>query len=200
MALEPEERHYSVHPSSIMMVLILSGITTLFGALVMAYLYTRADKGMLSVPVPSLFVFNTAVLAGAGICIHQFNRFYQLRLERQAIRWGFYTLFATLLFLMLQGIAWYQLLNIELKPSSSGGYGYLYAISILHFAHVAAGIPFLLRVLWPIHTAYQQGYASILFIDDHVRRKLRHTMWYWHFIDLVWISMVLLFLINRLVG
>jgi cytochrome c oxidase subunit 3 len=194
MPSETGERQYAIHPSSVMMVLILSGITTLFGALVIAYVYSRAGLGMHGISIPLLFFINTIVLIGAGYCIEQCRRYFRNRIERKTIRWGYATILLTLLFLCMQGFAWYSLLTNQIKPGSSGGHGYLYAISILHFLHVGAGIPFLLRLLIPMHLAYLQGNASLLFIDDHIKRKLRHTVWYWHFIDAVWISLMIVFL------
>jgi len=193
------EKHYTIHPSSVMMVLILSGITTLFGALSLAYIYSRADMGMFSISVPWLFIINTFILAATGICIQLCYKNFKLRNEKLTLRWGFLTIGTTMLFLIMQGTAWNHLLTTQITPGSSGGYGYLYAISILHFLHVAAGIPFLLRILLPIASSYRQGNASLLFIDDHVKRKLRHTTWYWHFIDVVWIYLMVFFLISSLI-
>jgi len=181
-----------------MMVLILCGITTLFGALSLAYVYARADMGMFSIHIPWLFLINTVILLAAGVCIEKFRKFYRLRLEAQTIRWGYLTLATTLLFLIMQGFAWYTLLTKQITPGYSGGYGFLYAISILHFLHVIGGIPFLLRVLIPLASAQRQGSASLLFIDDHIKRKIRHVSWYWHFIDGVWIFLMLIFLLSSL--
>ena len=178
MHTETGERRYSVHPSSMMMVLILCGITTLFGALSLAYVYSRVS---------------------AGVCIEQFRKYYRLRHEYQTIRWGYLTLATTLLFLIMQGFAWYTLLTKQITPGYSGGYGFLYAISILHFLHVIGGIPFLLRVLIPLASAQREGSVALLFIDDHIRRKLRHVTWYWHFIDGVWIFLMLIFLFSSVI-
>jgi cytochrome c oxidase subunit 3 len=193
------EKQYAIHPSAVMMVLILSGVTTLFGALSIAYIYSRADMGMFSISVPWLFIINTFILAFTGVCIQYCYKHFKLRNELLTIRWGFLTVGTTLLFLIMQGIAWNHLLTTQITPGSSGGYGYLYAISILHFLHVAAGIPFLLRILIPMTTSYRQGNASLLFIDDHIKRKLRHTTWYWHFIDVVWIYLMVFFLVSSMI-
>lgn len=197
--METGERKFAIHPSSIMMVLILGGITTLFGALTFAYIYTRADRGMSGIELPWLFVVNTFVLASAGYCMHRFRQSFQIRHEKQTLRWGMYSLFTTLLFLGLQGLAWHKLFSHQIQPGTSGGYGYLYAISILHFLHVAAGIPFLVRLLIPLYSSIQDGSSPLWFIDDHMQRKLRHTTWYWHFIDGVWIYLVIFFLINSMI-
>jgi cytochrome c oxidase subunit 3 len=82
-------------------------------------------------------------------------------------------------------------------PGSSGAHGFLYAISILHFLHVLAGIPFLSRIIFPLSMATQQGNSALIFIDDDQKRMLRHTAWYWHFIDVVWIYGLRLLLFSK---
>lgn len=193
-----QQRSFSVHPSSILLVLILLGVTALFGALSFAYLYTRVDKGMESIRVPLLFVFNTLVLAFSSFGIHQCRRYFTLRQETQCLRWGVITMVATILFLVLQGIAWSQLLTNQQLPGTSGGHGYLYAISILHFLHVFAGLPFLFRILVPLVVSIREGNAPLFFIDEDQQRRLKHTAWYWHFIDLVWVYVMLFLLLNSL--
>jgi cytochrome c oxidase subunit 3 len=200
MRTQTGERYFAIHPSAVMMVLILGGITTLFGALVLSYIYTRADKGMLPVGIPWLFLINSVILMSTGFAIEQCRRYFHDRVEQQTIRWGFITLGLTVVFLVMQGIAWFKLLSTDIQPGTSGGYGYLYAISILHFLHVLAGIPFLLRIIIPLTVAHRQGNAALLFIDDHIKRKLRHTSWYWHFIDVVWICLMVVFLVSKTVG
>ena len=157
------ERSYFIHPSSIIMALILIGISVLFGALSFAFLYTRVDKGMISIRIPWLFVFNTFILASSSIFIQLCRKYYEQKNEKLILRYGVLTIVATLLFLLLQAIAWSQLLNQQILPGSSGGYGFLYAISILHFLHVLAGIPFLLRILLPLYASSKEGNAALYF-------------------------------------
>jgi len=193
------QRAYSVHPSSIIMVLLLIGITALFSALSFAYLYTRIDRGMPGIRIPWLFVFNTLILMSSSYCIQQCRRYFEKQNERLILRWGFLTIAATLLFLVLQSIGWNHLLSRQLLPGSSGGHGYLYAISILHFLHVVAGIPFLLRILIPLYTALKEGNSVLFFVQDDQKTRLKHTAWYWHFIDVMWIYLMILFLISSLI-
>jgi len=179
-----------------MMGLILIGISALFGALSFAYLYTRVDKGMFSIRIPWLFVFNTFILASSSLFIQLCRKHFDRRNEKLILRFGLLTIFATLLFLALQAIAWSQLLSQQIVPGSSGGYGFLYAISILHFLHVLAGIPFLLRVLLPLYAANKEGNSALYFLTNEQKRKLKHTAWYWHFIDVMWIYLMIFFIVN----
>ncbi len=193
------QRAFSVHPSSIIMVLLLIGITALFGALTMAYLYSRIGTGMHSIRIPLIFVFNTLVLVSSSYCIQRCRKYFDQKDEKMILRWGMLTIVATLLFLGLQGFAWYRLLSQQVLPGSSGGHGYLYAISILHFLHVTAGIPFLLRILLPLYVSRKEGNSALYFLNDEQRTKLKHTAWYWHFIDVMWVYLMIFFLVNSLV-
>lgn len=198
MTQQYNERSYSIHPSTIIMVLVFMGITALFGALTFAYLYARVDKEMSSIHIPLLFVINSIVLASSSFFIQQCRKNFDLRNEPRLLKNGYLTLAATILFLILQSIAWNQLMQKQLLPGSSGGHGYLYAISILHFLHVVAGIPFLVRIIWPLYLAYKEGNSALFFINDANRRKLKHTAWYWHFIDVIWVYLVGFFLVNSM--
>jgi cytochrome c oxidase subunit III len=192
------QRAYSIPPSSIIMVLILIGITALFGALSIAYLYSRIDKGMESIRVPWLFVFNTFILASSSFCIQKCRKYFNQQNEKLILRWGLLTIMTTLLFLLLQTIAWNHLLSQQISPGSSGGHGYLYAISILHFLHVIAGIPFLIRILLPLYVSYKEGNSVLYFLSDEQKTKLKHTAWYWHFIDVMWIYLMIFFLVSSI--
>ncbi|MDQ3015179.1 MAG: cytochrome c oxidase subunit 3 [Bacteroidota bacterium] len=180
------------------MFLLFLGITALFGALTFAYIYTRIDKEMPSIHIPWLFVINSIVLASSSYFIQQCRKQFDLQNDKLVLQNGYLTVLSTVTFLILQSIAWNQLMQQQLLPGSSGGHGYLYAISILHFLHVVAGFPFLIRILWPLYLAHKEGTVALFFISDPNRRKLKHTAWYWHFIDVMWIYLVGFFLINSL--
>lgn len=179
-----------------LLVLLLAGISALFGALSIAYVYSRADKGWEGIRIPILFLYNTCILLFSSWSMERCRRYFKDRNENLCFRWGVITIIATLLFLTMQAIAWYQLLSQHILPGSSMGHGYLYALSILHFFHVMAGIPFLGRILAPLMVGIRQGNAALFFLDEEQQRRLKLTAWYWHFIDVVWIFLIVFFLTN----
>ncbi|MEO7926699.1 MAG: cytochrome c oxidase subunit 3 [Saprospiraceae bacterium] len=181
------------------MVLILIGITALFSALSIAYIYSRVDQGMESISIPPLFIFNTFILVSSSYCIQQCRKYFSLQDEKRVLKWGFLTIAATLLFLVMQIIAWNHLLSQQILPGTSGGHGYLFAISILHFIHVVAGIPFLLRILLPLYISGKEGNSVLYFLNGDQKIKLKHTSWYWHFIDVMWIYLMIFFLVSSFV-
>ena len=154
---------------------------------------------MNSIRVPGLFVFNTLILASSSYCIQRCRRYFDLKNEKMILRWGFLTLAATVLFLILQGFAWYRLLSQQVMPGSSGGHGYLYAIPILHFLHVTAVSCSCYGILLPLYFSGKEGNTALYFLHDDQRTKLKHTAWYWHFIDVMWVYLMVFFLVNSLV-
>jgi cytochrome c oxidase subunit 3 len=77
--------------------------------------------------------------------------------------------------------------------------GYLYVISGLHFLHVIAGLPFLGIFLWKAYKKMVDPVSVLVYFSDPEKRlKLRLLTIYWHFLDGLWIYLVLFFYINAL--
>ena len=106
-------------------------------------------------------------------------------------------LITTALFLVLQWIAWNWMLENNMSMQKDPSHGYLYAISILHFAHVIFGIPFLVNYMWRMWNEHQKE-DSLFFIEEKPRRRLRLISTYWHFIDILWIYLIIFFAVNSL--
>ena len=106
----------------------------------------------------------------------------------------------TFLFLVLQIIGWQQLFSQNIFINSSTSASYLYVISGLHFAHVVAGIPFLGIFLYTAWKRMREPVSVLVYFSDPEKKlKLRLLTLYWHFIDALWIYLVLFFWINYLV-
>jgi cytochrome c oxidase subunit 3 len=190
------ERNYLIHPSSVILILLLGGLSAAFLALSAAFVYVRAVKGSDGAGVPLLFYLNTIVLLVASATMKRWTAAFRRRDEAGTLRWGWLTLGITLVFLAGQVVAWRMLFAHDAMPATSPGYGYLYALSILHLLHVAAGLPFLLHALVPLARAAAEGSMALLFLDDKRERRVRHLAWYWHFLDAVWLYVVIFLGIN----
>jgi cytochrome c oxidase subunit 3 len=92
------------------------------------------------------------------------------------------------------------LFNQAIYINSDTSAGYLYVISGLHFAHVIGGIPFLGYFIWQARKKMQEPVSVLVYFSDPEKRlKLRLLTIYWHFLDALWIYLVLFFFINYLV-
>lgn len=182
-----------IHPSSIAIVLVLMGVSALFLSLSIAYIYALFNGGGSAVRLPWLFSINTLVLLTSSWFFWQARKSYNRQDYRAHFRDLVLALAVTTLFLVLQVIAWSWMFGNQQSMQKDTATAFLYAISILHFAHVIAGIPFLaiyLRKLW-LESKKEEG--SLFFVEDRTSRKLKLISTYWHFIDFLWVYLMLLF-------
>lgn len=194
-----QERNFLIHPGYIIMILVLAGISALFLGFSGAYLYNRVQQGVPPVKLPSLFYWNTLLLIASSITLIWARKSYKNdHTTNYKIALGI-TLTLTILFLVAQIFAWFQLYNQDIFIDYNNMASYIYVISGLHFAHVVAGIPFLAYFLY-IAIKKMKSPVSVLiyFSDKSKKRKLDLLNLYWHFLDALWIYLVLFFLINYL--
>jgi len=88
----------------------------------------------------------------------------------------------------------------QIYITSDNSAGYLYVISGLHFAHVIGGIPFLGYFLYQARKYMKEPVSVLVYFSDPSKRlNLRLLTMYWHFLDALWIYLVLFFFVNQLV-
>lgn len=195
-----QERNFLIHPHYILMALGLAGITFLFLGFSAAYLYNRVQQGIPPVKMPPLFYWNTLILLASSYMMIRSKRSY-LADDTAGYKLNLtVTLILSIVFLIAQIFAWYQLVESDIFINHSTMASYLYLISIAHFAHVIAGIPFLAYFLY-IAVKRMKSPVSVLiyFSDKDKKRKLDILTIYWHFLDILWIYLVVFFLINWLI-
>jgi cytochrome c oxidase subunit 3 len=195
-----QDEAFLFHPQYVMLSILLFGLSALFLALTASYVYTRVTMDVPPVRVPVLFIFNTLVLLGSSYTMVRARRCY-LNDDTRGYQTNLkYTIWLSVLFMLLQGVAWWWLFHQNIGLNSSTTTGYLYLISFVHLAHVIAGLPFLMlfsraakqRMVDPVT-------VLVYFSDPEKRLKLRLLTVYWHFLDGLWIYLVLFLGINYLI-
>ncbi len=205
MTSNPErvvQRSTRFHPYKIFLTLVLAGITVLFLAFSVAYVYSRVQLGGVPpVKLPGLFIFNTLLLVGSSATIWWANQCYQKdKTEAYQLALGV-TIALTVAFVVLQLFGWQQLFRQEVFLTSSTLTSYLYVISALHFMHVLAGLPFLILFLAIARKRMKEPVSVLVYFSDPEKRmKLKLLTIYWHFLDVLWIYLVVFFLVNWLIG
>ncbi|MCB0579562.1 MAG: cytochrome c oxidase subunit 3 [Phaeodactylibacter sp.] len=191
---------FAFHPYNVLLTLVLFGITALFLAFTIAFIYTRVQNQLPPIRLPDIFIFNTVVLLASSATMVWARRSYK------ADKTGNYqlalaaTILLSLLFMGLQLIGWGQLFANQVYIHTDNSAGYLYVISGLHFAHVIAGLPFLAVFLWTARKRMKEPVSVLVYFSDPEKRlKLRLLTVYWHFLDALWIYLVVFFYINYLV-
>lgn len=189
-----------VHPYYIILVLVLVGVTALFLGFSGAYLYSRVQHQIAPVQLPSLFYYNSLLLIGSSLCLFHAKKAYREDNTEKYKTMLVSAFVLSLVFLIAQIFAWLQLYDMNLGLKHSTLASYMYLITWLHFAHLVAGLPFLVLFIWTAFSRMKTPITVLIyFSDDDKRRKLDLLNIYWHFVDALWIYLVLFFLINLIV-
>lgn len=195
-----QDRNYVVHPLYITITLVLASITSLFVGFSGAYLYNRIQEGAEAIQLPSLFYANTLILISSSVTLTIAKRAYRLDNTQRYQLMLAMTLILSILFIVAQLFAWRQLQESNILVNGENMGSYLYVISGLHFTHVIAGIPFLAFFLYSAVKKMKEPVSVLVYFSDpDKKRKLDILTIYWHFLDILWVYLVLFFLINYLV-
>lgn len=195
-----QQDEFLFHPKNLMLFILLFGLSALFLALTVAYIYTRVTMDVPPVQIPALFFFNSLILLSSSWMMIRAKRSY-LNDDTVGYQQNLkYTIWLSGLFMAMQMIAWWWLFHNNIALNSSTTTAYLYVISFVHLAHVIAGLPFLMLFY---HTAKKRMVdpvtVLVYFSDPEKRLKLRLLTIYWHFLDGLWIYLVLFFSLNYLI-
>ncbi len=187
-----------LHPYSIMMYLFLAGLTMIFVGLSFAYMYTRVQTGEPPIQMPVIFLINTVVLYGSSWFLRRAKTMYEADNTEGYQKSLLATVLVIFLFMILQYVGW-EMLKTENPNIFKGGNmsAYIYAISVVHVFHILFGLPFFLLFLYRAYTKMQDPVTVLVYFTDPVKQlELRLLSRYWHFLDYLWIYLMVFFWAN----
>jgi cytochrome c oxidase subunit 3 len=168
--------------------LALGAVAMFFAALTSALVVRRGLGGdWVSIPLPRALFFNTLVLVASSVT---------LELARGALREGLGARFAALLyattalglvFVAGQYVAWRELAAAGLYLASNPASSFFYVLTAAHAVHLLGGIGAL---------SYVSARAGRLAAREMRATALDVTALYWHFMDGLWVYILLLLLVR----
>ena len=127
-----------IRPGSIIVTLVLMGISTLFAGACAAYLYFVFSATFVIPAPPHLFLINIPVLLTATLCLRRARE----RFSEGNFRVGLLVCaMLSLLFAILQLIGWLQFFSL-IPFQATQIASFLFILSALHLLHVLAACPF----------------------------------------------------------
>jgi cytochrome c oxidase subunit 3 len=179
------------------MFLLLLSLTMLFLAFSIGYVFTRNQNGTDGVYLPPIFIINSFILLASSWFIHKANIAYKEDDTRGYQNALTITMALTILFMGAQLVGWFGFSDALIGKNIGNGANYLYAISGLHFAHIVGGLPFLSVFLYNAYKKMEEPMTVLLYFSDPIKHMhLQLLTIYWHFLDGLWIFLVLFFLVN----
>ena len=192
---------FGIHPYKIFVYLIIAGISVLFLSLSLAYAYTRVQSNFPGIKLPWIFLLNTVVLLGSSIMLIRGKKHYQKDDGAELKQALLFTIIFTLIFLVGQIYGWIELFKRNISLPENNGMAYLYLISFVHFAHVLVGLPFLILFYRKAKRDIVEPVSALLYFSDPMKKmKLDLLNVYWHFLDGLWIYLVIFFAVNYLLN
>ncbi len=181
----------------IIFLLFLIGISVLFIASSIAFLYIRVNSGLPPVELPNLFILSTIAVVFSGYFLHQSHAAIVISDYPASKKYFYLTLVLSAVFLLAQYFTCADLIAKERFISNNQSLGFLYFLFGLHFFHFILGIPFLLSLGRKLgffsktgKTGYEEG------DEARLKSRLKLLVKYWHFMEVLWIYLILLFFLH----
>jgi cytochrome c oxidase subunit 3 len=180
-------QEYAPPPASTGIWVAVAGISMSFAALTSALVVRKGGAvDWRHFTLPSILYVNTLVLLASSVTLEIARRRVAVFMGglrstvESPARWLYVTLALGFLFVAGQYVAWRQLssqgLYLATNPSSS----FFYVFTAAHVLHLLGGLGGLSRVIYKL---------------DHLvlrRSTLDATARYWHFMDVLWVYLLLL--------
>lgn len=181
------EKNKKMHPHKFTLWVAIGSIVMMFAGLTSAFIVKSNKDGWSTAEIPKIFWVSTAVIIASSVTLQLALRsFKQREMSMYRLLMGI-TLVLGAAFIILQWQGFQQMWNEQHITFKGGGAGqFLYVIFGLHAVHVGAGVIALLVMLLKTFVGRIKLYSSV---------PVEVMATYWHFVDLLWIYLLVFFLI-----
>jgi cytochrome c oxidase subunit 3 len=164
---------------------LLAATTMVFAALTTAFVMRRgiADDWV-SMHKPPILWVNTAVLLASSIVLDRARHALKVRDRSRFNFWWTSATILGVLFLLGQATAWQQLKNQGVYIATTPASSFFYVLTAAHAFHLLGGVGALV---------YVDVQALRLQLGPAKRTAIDVTAIFWHFLDGVWLYLMLLF-------
>lgn len=159
----------------------LAAIVMLFAALTSALVVRKGfSSDWRPMALPRVLWINTVVLLGSSLTLARSRQMFSRGRERSFSTWWHITTGLGTAFILGQGIAWRELASRGIYLASNPNSSFFYLLTATHGLHLLGGICALLYVIFR---------ARLRLVS---RTAVDVTAIYWHFMDGLWLYLLLL--------
>ncbi|MEJ7862127.1 MAG: cytochrome c oxidase subunit 3 [Pyrinomonadaceae bacterium] len=184
-----EAGEYSSSKYRIAMWFLLLVIAMTFGGLVGAYILISSNGVMEWTPfaLPFQVWISTFLILASSVSYKISQKALNVGIQEKAKRWLLVTAVFGGMFISSQILAWLELVRRGVYVQSNPYAGFFYILTAVHALHVIGGIAalgYLILRTWQ---------PTFLFDELEKRKEISGVVgWYWHFMDGLWIFLLLL--------
>ncbi len=180
----------TIHPHKIALWISFGSILMMFAGLTSAYAVRQAAGNWHEFKLPTLFFLSTGVIVLSSVALHGSLHFFKKGNESV---YKILLLLAFLLgcsFIVMQYMGWEALASIGVMINGNPADSFMYVIPGLHAAHVLGG-------LGALTVAMVHGFSLPFKPTPRRILRLELTTQYWHFVDLLWVYLLLFFVLQQ---
>ena len=186
MDIVSNQQRKRIHPHKFTLWVAIGSIVMMFAGLTSAFIVKSNQTNFIEVTMPKVFWVSTAVIIISSITLQMALRsFKQREMNRYRSLIGMTLLLGTA-FIVLQWFGFQQLWEQQITFKGSGAGQFLYVIFGLHALHVIGGLIALIIMFIKAFVGKIKLYSSV---------PVEVMATYWHFVDLLWLYLLIFFLI-----
>jgi len=166
----------------------LASISMLFLALTSAMVVRAEISGdWVHTAIPPILYFNTLVLISSSLTLELSRKALRRAAGNKFARWLYLTIALGILFLAGQFVAWRELAARGIYINTNPGSSFFYLLTAAHAVHLLGGI---LALLYLVFRRRQ------IIAVPRKRIAVDVTAIYWHFMDGLWIYLLILLMVK----
>jgi cytochrome c oxidase subunit 3 len=182
------EQQRKIHPHKFTMWVAIGSILMMFAGLTSAFIVKSNQAGWQEVVMPKIFWISTTAILLSSVTVQMALRsFKQREMSQYRLLIGI-TLLLGIVFVLLQWTGFQQLWAQRITFKGSGAGQFLYVIFGLHALHVIAGVIVLIVMFIKAFIGKIKLYSSV---------PVEVAATYWHFVDILWIYLLVFFMVIR---
>jgi cytochrome c oxidase subunit III len=186
MDIVSEKQRQKMHPHKFTLWVAIGSIVMMFAGLTSAFIVKSNQTNWKTVTLPKAFWISTAVIVISSLTLQMALRsFKQREMNKYRSLMGI-TVMLGVVFVVLQWIGFQDLWAQNITFKGAGAGQFLYVIFGLHALHVIGGIITLIVMFIKAFVGKVKLYSSV---------PVEVMAIYWHFVDILWIYLLLFFLI-----
>ncbi|MBB3698739.1 cytochrome c oxidase subunit 3 [Flammeovirga yaeyamensis] len=180
-----------IHPKKFAMWLFIVSVMMIFAALISAYIVRQAEGNWVLFDLPNIMYVSTAVILLSSATMHwAYTNTKVDNLKNLKIGISLTALLGSA-FLVLQFLGWSHLVDMEIffggKDSNPSG-SFVYVFTGLHGLHIVSAVIYLFVILI-------ESFRGKIHKGTIVRMEMCAT--YWHFLDALWVCILIFLLLYR---
>jgi cytochrome c oxidase subunit III len=182
------EKKQKLHPHKFTLWVAIGSILMMFAGLTSAYIVKRNQANWQTFELPIAFWFSTVAVVASSVTIWMALKSFKERAMSRYRMLMVATMILGVIFIALQIIGFQQLWAKGITLQANVSYSFLYVIVGLHALHVIGGVIALIVMSLMAYSTKKRNYSSV---------PVEVMSTYWHFVDILWIYLLMFLLLIK---